>query len=105
MILSFIEINDIKSLKFPEPDSLMGEIYEESEGISADKNTQDPAKDLSSESKEEIPSENAEEEPENPQLLNSSSQLFIDTFELRYLQHKEKIEKERFARELLADGQ
>ena len=108
MILSFIEIEDLKSSGLPEKDKELRDSSKTIEGtdnlISSESN-EDSAKNVSSAAESSSVASRNEQSNEEFRNFNYSSQFFGDTFELRYLQHKEKIEKERFARELLAGGQ
>ena len=108
MILSFIDIEDFKSPGFPEKNEELrdsSETTEETDKLISSETKEHAAKDDSSGAENSSEANRNEQGNEGLRNINYSSQFFGDTFELRYLQHKEKIEKERFARELLAGGQ
>jgi len=108
MILSFIDIEDYRSPGFPEN----GKGLRNSPQTAEETNNSASSKTIEHESSydtspEESSAESKRYEKSNEGLrkIDYSSRFFGDTFELRYLQHKDKIEKERFARELLAGRQ
>lgn len=104
MILSFIEIDDFKTSDTPFNEgntAIIPEITDREERISTGQYTELPA-DNPSDNTVKVEDDSVKNSTSKFKGTNYSSQFFGDTFELRYLEHKEKVEKERFVRELLA---